>query len=1482
MPSISAFLDAPSAGSFLDEKEPEDFSDLNPPSTRGGKPTATIAGRTLEPPPALTEAEVGGPRDINSVLGTDVPLVNPDVIQAAVDIGTAGMGQNEFTQGVREGTAGMISGMTTPKSLAIGSAFAIPGVAAPLGLALGTQAAAAGAGRVVGALESGNMRELGAGLVETGGGAAMMIPGIKSLRHPTIPDELLAESARDVRAGLTPEQIADAQLRATNLGAPGTRRPTEIEAIGAPEAEKPPMFELGIYPGAAPRFSTLEIGKPQILPKSGFLDEPTIIEETRPKEQLETRGKVSFGAEAPTLLRTAIDAGQEVGLKQSAEAVAEVERKNAEAIRSNQGQLPKEGQAPEGGEKVGGDDVQRPPSGAPNEAAPGTAEVPFEEKVKSTEQAWDYGAQNRTPEGIGRLAQREAELQQQIADVKASDLPPMEKLNQRAKIAPQLQLVREALSAARNEADRPAMTEYFAKKAQANESAPMKTLREFKGDRPATEEMMNLAKQIKPEEVPALEKLAKDAADEASKFIDDVDKKTNPTEAELKQMSELATRQSVLAEAVRATKGEEPATLAREKNAEVVKGSEAVQPPPPGPEQPAAEGSTAKPESFTPEAQKTPKGKTLGITPGGLPDVGFIDRVKSFMRKQFTSRGHLPAEANVARERMGGAIQAADKAIKYLTSDLKDAIAETYKIGTARRLAGDFSRVPDDAVRAMDAYLKGQLKNPEVLPENIRGALDNMRAEMTARSQAILDQLETSGGSADLIDTIRNNLDVYVTKSYRFFDDKSKAPDWYRKLSPAIRDRAEQFVADRGGLTKEQAQSQLLNWLSDLKGEGGAGGAKLGSKDLSQFMHRKQIAPEIRAVLGEHGDPVVNFARSVSKMADWSAKHDFLSKVREQGMGKYLFTDKDAPPGFNTRIAAEGSDAMSPLNGLRTTPEIADAFAQFNKRSNPGAIARTFLLINAGTKVAATVQSALTQVRNLTSQPFFWGMSGHWNLAELGPSLKAIAADLGRNDVAFREYIKDAARHGIVGDTARATELREILNDAALSDVLPENLSSFSMGTLIKKLGFKIPAEIYKISDELGKIYGWENEKALVRRVHPEWSDAQVKQEAANRVRDQYPTYSKIPAALKEMRKVPVVGPFVSFPYEVIRTSYHNLGRSLTEIRSENAAERQIGYKRLASQIGTLGATSALALISKAMVGISSDQEEDLRRFQPPWSKNSQYLYLGKDDNGKVKFINLSYQNPYSYLTDPAIAVASSIKNEEPFLQAVARSTGEFLRPFVSEQMLTAALVDVARNKTERGGQVWNPQDDISTKAVKIADHLATTLLPGTAQRARRRIIPALTGNQPEFGRQLEPTTEIAAELTGLRMEQFDFKNGLSYRARQFGKSLLDAEGIFRAEASKRGSHDQQALTDSFLRSQEATKRLWTEMRGDYLAALRSGVSTQEANQALLSAGLPKSLARSIAAGVYQPWRPGKETMQRVQESGRQLAPETINQVYAR
>lgn len=177
------------------------------------KPSVSVAQTTFEP---MRIAE--RPED---EFNLDRGLVSREAMQAAVSANPNMMlaeripmpeSAREFVQGAKENTVDLLTGLTSPKSIAMAPLFAIPYVGEALALKLGAEAAGAGAGRVTGAIETGNPRELGAGVVDVAGGASMIVPGAAGLRSRiSVPRELRSAIQTADQAGLTKSAEAAAK-----------------------------------------------------------------------------------------------------------------------------------------------------------------------------------------------------------------------------------------------------------------------------------------------------------------------------------------------------------------------------------------------------------------------------------------------------------------------------------------------------------------------------------------------------------------------------------------------------------------------------------------------------------------------------------------------------------------------------------------------------------------------------------------------------------------------------------------------------------------------------------------------------------------------------------------------------------------------------------------------------------------------------------------------------------------------------------------------------------------------------------------------------------------------------------------------------------------------------------------------------------------------------------------------------------------------
>lgn len=935
---------------------------------------------------------------------------------------------------------------------------------------------------------------------------------------------------------------------------------------------------------------------------------------------------------------------------------------------------------------------------------------------------------------------------------------------------------------------------------------------------------------------------------------------------------------------------QQPAGIPTPTQEEVTPEAQAAIPPEPSvsepvkPETPASEQMRKNRDDLNDASNEFFK---MGIQPAPIEVAGKYlsakakdawGRVTAGFQRNFTSRGDLPDSVFQESIKRTGKIKAMEQEGKYITRDFNRTLREVYGLNRAG-MESNLQQVPKEDIQKFNAYLTkeddGSTIDPRVREQldKMRGYLDNLSNELVRRGLV----------DSKLEKVVTDNLGVYLTRSYRFFDD----PKWADNIPKERLNKARNFILSEmrrsnPAATEEDADRQVRNMIEDWKKDGVDSfvrGGKLGGKDFYTFFKRKDIAPEIRAMLGEYQDPQVNFTRSVAKIARYLGDQEFLNKVKQDGMGKFLFTSENAPAGYNTLIATEGSATMEPLNGLRTSPEIARVFEEYGKRDNANGLWKAIMALNAFTKTAATVGSVQTQMRNLWGQIYFNTMNGDFRLNNYGKSAKSVLADLGAMDNAeWRKRYADYVRLGVVGDSTIAGEIRESVKAVFNRDMQEDDFSWRSIAHFAKKYGMDKPAEIYQAADDLGKITAFESRKADVKAIHPTWTDNQVEEQAAREIREDYPTHQMASRAVRMFRRQPFLGSFATFNAEMMRSTYNSLNRTRQYLFENNGNEamRNIGIRRAVGALAALGGASAgIAALSRLLSEVSPEDDDDVRQFVPPYEQNSNLVYLGKSDDGAVRYIDESRFNPYAMFGDATRAMFSN--DEKGIQSALWEGLVELTGGYADESLILSKVADVNRNKTESGRKVYNDEAPTGEKIYESAKHVGEVLVPGTLKRATTRIYPALTGQENRRGVVPSLPAELAREGLGVAIEDIDFERALEFRARDFPKRISESTSIFTSELYKRGEKSTQSVLDAYQSQENARLGIWTDLYNQASAAIRQGVPRDEVQSILESNGVGKRDARLILNGNYRAYRPSKEVLERAKDRNRAIPTNEIN-----
>lgn len=770
-----------------------------------------------------------------------------------------------------------------------------------------------------------------------------------------------------------------------------------------------------------------------------------------------------------------------------------------------------------------------------------------------------------------------------------------------------------------------------------------------------------------------------------------------------------------------------------------------------------------------------------------------------------------------------------------------------------------------------------------VIPEPVAEVVRTMRSVLDRLSKELITHGIARGDVAFAID---ENGGVYVTRAYRAAEDP--------KYTPSKADRANFEMAVQGELrranpdwTNEMVANRAQVILSDemhrFDEVAGNRSAKLGKKNLGVFEHRGAIPDHHRQLWGEITDPLQSWALSMGRVFHILENHKLLSDVRRDGLGTYLFeaNDPNRPATHTAQLAAPESDSMSPLNGLYTTPEIAQAFDRFSSKAGDTDIAakayRGYLALNAWTKAAKTVGSVITHVRNFISRTGMYVAQGHVNPMHVVNAGKMMDAAR-RGDPAARMEIRNAIEDGIIGTGTLSSEIIASVNDARLSQF--SDTPILGKASNIKERGKRAVAatwgavqRAYRAEDDVWSLASLLAEQARFRKAFPDATQEQIRQMAVRAVQRTAPNYDRLPEIVKTFRKLPLKGGFVAWPAEVIRTSINTFRQIADELKVP--ATQGIALERLGGVMMAAGAMGALVKQWNQWNGIDDEEKDSIRRTLPSWSQNGQ-IVVKRNDDGTYTVTDLSWSDPYAFWKNPAVAVMRGADDKD-IVSGIIDGVAQMFSPFTDDQILADALLDVGRNfDDETGRPVWNETDTGGDIAFAIATHIGNAFLPGTVGNLDK-IKKGTEGFVDANGRAYNTKDEILAVLTGTRSLRIDPKQWMQRRGAAYRARISQANERINTAGRNMGTPDPEGDSVAQQKSEASRRRVFDDMMLDINAARTLGMSNQDIVEQLKAASLGDADIASLVYGRYIPYRPSLSGVRRNVNKARSLGIDPSN-----
>ena len=753
-----------------------------------------------------------------------------------------------------------------------------------------------------------------------------------------------------------------------------------------------------------------------------------------------------------------------------------------------------------------------------------------------------------------------------------------------------------------------------------------------------------------------------------------------------------------------------------------------------------------------------------------------------------------------------------------------------------------------------------------------------------------------------------------------------------------------------GDLTNEQQAKQLAKTVGQgfKENQGQTSLFRLAEGMLKDRTEMLDEAPMLREMMGEVRNPREAFLRTIDNMATTRASQRLFDSITATGVKSYDEALQGIQAGARP-LVVDGTTVLTPrqersLTGVQYVklgeldPEKAfgGTYGSLSGNYVPSEIynslttpARTHsgaqdalavaLQLKGLSQISKTVFSPIAQVRNFLSNTFIIGANGLWGrntgVFESAEVLLANALDSPKQ----AKFLKSMGDEGMIGQNIQLNELTRLLKESVEGGVSARLQKA---GDVFRRSKAGAPVRFmekaYQMGDDYWKVVGALGEKArygaalrkagldienLAPEVQTALRQAGIVQRtssiagtdfgdmlAIDLVKQTMPTYSMVPQAIKDLRKIPVVGNFMAFPAEIIRTSGNIVNRSLKEMGMNAKTLQQFGLdartsKVLARQIRGIGAQRLSGYVSMATVAplamrgasheileITPEEEDVLEKSAAPWTLGNTLMYLTKPNKkGEAEYVDLSYMLPYEFMLTPARAALRTYANKgevgageaEQILAASFEAFKKFAEPFASEGLAAERVIDVTTRKgrTQTGAPIYSEGELIGDKLKKSVNHVMGAFVPGIVEQfvtvksgkfEPGRVTRAASDIPSREGDPYTIAEEAGTMMTGLRPLKLNIGRSLQYQGGEYSALRTNAVQIFTRVADDNDATEQDVL-DAYVKANEAKRRHQAQLKSRIDAAIDAGMSRGQVFQAFDNTGVSQKELSLILNNRYMP-----------------------------
>jgi hypothetical protein len=646
-------------------------------------------------------------------------------------------------------------------------------------------------------------------------------------------------------------------------------------------------------------------------------------------------------------------------------------------------------------------------------------------------------------------------------------------------------------------------------------------------------------------------------------------------------------------------------------------------------------------------------------------------------------------------------------------------------------------------------------------------------------------------------------------------------------------------------------------------------------KDLSSLKRRKDIPPAIRALMGEYTDPGYNYAMSIFKIANLVENQKYLTKIRDAGLGVWLFEDE---AGIKKRegykqITFDGDASMNPLDGLYAPEAVADAFndIELNRIISGipviGTPYKVYLKFVGGVKYSKTILSYGTHAKNVIGNMYFMAQNGYLDPREYQQPFIALVKQFSGKELTAEQEAKmdEWVRAGIIGQGATIGEIKSFFEgedsfEKALTkridkktDNILDRVRGSKVGKGVKKFGEKAQ-EAYQYEDDMFKIVAYEKEKLNYSKIlfdgksYNQLDASQqstVNEYVAEIIKNILPNYGRIGAFGKFLKAVPIAGTFISFQLEAYRTAYNTVALAMQEIKGDIPGISETG-KKLAQKRGVMRLMSIvgfqsfkyglISLLGVALIPGDDDDEdglsEKIRTLLPFWDTNSDISVQEVKPNGNFTYVSISASDPYGSIFKVVNATKNYTKTGEGFSEIF----GELAGPFVSEDILLNTLRNISSNENDYGGKIWRNTNTPFEVSEKIALELYKTFEPGGITSTRKII------------KSEDKLNEVLGQFTGFKLHEIKSLEQAGFKFGDIQNKAQESKSAYNSIKYNMDDYETQEDINKVIRaSKKAMDKDYQEAVKLYQALISLGVSDADIKKKMYDSGISAPMRSQIA-----------------------------------